>query len=311
MATATARTQPGHIDARVPPVGVIAANPAQIPTAALTVDVEDYFQVEAFKGVIAKSDWESMSPRVEGNTGRVLDLFAKAGVNGTFFVLGWVAERFPNVVRRIQEAGHEVASHGYNHQLAYSQNRDVFRDDVRRAKTVLEGITGKPVRGYRAPTFSIRRDVWWVYDVLAEEGYDYSSSLYPVSHDLYGIPDAPTSPFRPTASAILEIPLSTTKILGRNFPCSGGGYFRLLPYGFSRWCINRVMQSQGAYVFYCHPWEFDAGQPRINAGAKSRFRHYTNIASMEDRVSRLLREFRWNRMDSVFQRDLDNATRVD
>lgn len=307
MTTTAARKPSRMADAEMPPAGIAMADGARRAVGALTVDVEDYFQVEAFKGVIDRTAWERMPPRVEANTQRLIDLFAKAGAKGTFFVLGWVAERFPQVVRRIHEAGHEVASHGHGHQLAHSQDEEAFRDDVRRAKGIIEAITGTKLRGYRAPTFSIGQKNWWAYDVLAEEGYDYSSSLYPVSHDLYGMPNAPTTPFRPTGSGILEIPLSTTRLLGRNIPCSGGGYFRLLPYSVSRWCITRVMQGESSYIFYCHPWEFDVDQPRIDAGAKSRFRHYTNIASMEGRVSRLLRDFRWGRMDSVFQRELDSS----
>jgi polysaccharide deacetylase family protein (PEP-CTERM system associated) len=275
---------------------------------ALTVDVEDYFQVEAFKGVISNDSWDNIPTRVEANTQRLLDMFAQADIKATFFVLGWVAERHPEIVRRIHAAGHEVGSHGYAHQLAHLQSRDIFRDDIQRSKRLLEDISGERVKGYRAPTFSVRRSNWWAYDVLAEEGYDYSSSLYPVSHDLYGTPDAPIAPFHPTESGLLEIPLSTMKIGGRNLPCSGGGYFRLLPYAVSQWCIERSLaQRRSPFVFYCHPWEFDAGQPRIQAGAKSRFRHYTNIARMQGRVARLFEDFRWNRMDHVFARELDKV----
>jgi polysaccharide deacetylase family protein (PEP-CTERM system associated) len=313
MATNAFREQGGGAPAAgsVPSHRPTASRAAQAPAGALTVDVEDYFQVEAFKGVIDRNRWESMPVRVEENTQRLLDLFAEAGVSGTFFVLGWVAERFPGLARRIAEAGHEVASHGYAHQLAHLQTPDVFRDDVRRARKLLEDASGQPVRGYRAPTFSLRKENWWAYDVLAEEGYDYSSSLYPVSHDLYGMPDAPTVPFRPTASRLVEIPLSTTRLFRRNIPCSGGGYFRLMPYAWSRWCINRVSGESGsAYVFYCHPWEFDLGQPRIKAGFKSSFRHYTNIGRMHGRVSRMLKEFNWDRMDRVFSHELDKSARA-
>lgn len=271
---------------------------------AITVDVEDYFQVEAFKDVIRASDWDSFAPRVEQNTHRLIALFAKANVKGTFFVLGWVAERFPALVREIHDAGHEVASHGFAHQRANQQTTEEFRSDIRRAKAHLEDLTGARVNGYRAPTFSIGRENWWAYDVLAEEGYRYSSSLYPVSHDLYGVPDAPTTPFQPTRSPLVEIPLSTVKLFGKNMPCSGGGYFRLLPYALSRWCISRVT-NDSRHIFYCHPWEFDPDQPRIAAGRKSRFRHYTNIARMHGRVERLLSEFSWDRMDRVFAREID------
>jgi len=269
---------------------------------AMTIDVEDYFQVEAFKGVITRSNWETTPMRVEANTDLLLQLLSDAGVSATFFVLGWVAERLPAVVQRIAAAGHEIASHGSEHERADHQAPGVFRDDVTRAKAVLEDQSGARVRGYRAPTFSIGRDNWWVYDVLGEAGYDYSSSLYPIAHDLYGVPDAPRVPFRPTSSPLLEIPMTTVKLLGRNIPCSGGGYFRLLPYGFSRWALDRVNNHEGrAGIFYCHPWEFDAGQPRIEAAStKSKLRHYTNIASMPSRLKRLLKDFSWDRMDNVF-----------
>jgi polysaccharide deacetylase family protein (PEP-CTERM system associated) len=272
---------------------------------ALTIDVEDYFQVEAFKGTIGDANWESMPMRVDRNTQRLIEKLSRARVKGTFFVLGWIAERYPHIVRKIHTAGHEIASHGYAHQLAHAQSKAVFRDDVRKAKGILEDICGEKVRGYRAPTFSVRRDNWWAYDVLAEEGYDYSSSLYPVSHDLYGTPDAPTTPFHPTASRLVEIPLSTIKLGRRNFPCSGGGYFRLLPYAASRWALRTSLeQRQSPLVFYCHPWEFDSRQPDLRAGMKSRFRHYTNIGLMPRRLSRLLRDFSWGRMDQVFAREL-------
>lgn len=278
------------------------------PLNALTVDVEDYFQVEAFKDVIAGDSWDSMPARVDANTQLLLEMFAKSDVKATFFVLGWVAQRHPDVVRKIHAAGHEVASHGYAHQPAHLQSKEAFRDDVRRSKALLEDISGERVRGYRAPTFSIGRRNWWAYDVLSEEGYGYSSSLYPVSHDLYGTPDAPTSPFRPTQSDLLEIPLSTMKIGRRNLPCSGGGYFRLLPYPVSRWCIERSLaQRRSPLVFYCHPWEFDVGQPRIRGRYKSRFRHYTNIGRMQGRVARLFEDFRWNRMDKVFAGEFEKT----
>jgi polysaccharide deacetylase family protein (PEP-CTERM system associated) len=277
---------------------------------AFTVDVEDYYQVEAFKGVIDSASWDRMPSRVDRNTDRLLGLFDKAGAKATFFVLGWIAERHPGLVRRIVAEGHELGSHGYAHQLAHLQSEDVFRDDVRKAKHILEDLGGVPVRGYRAPTFSIRRENWWAYDVLSEEGYAYSSSLYPVAHDLYGMPEAPVTAFRPQQSSLVELPLSTFRIGKRNLPCSGGGYFRLLPYAISRRCIDRSLEQRRApYIFYCHPWEFDPEQPRIDAGWKSRFRHYTNISRMESRVSRLLRAYSWGRMDQVFASDLSNAAR--
>lgn len=268
---------------------------------AFTIDVEDYFQVEAFRGVVDPQSWESRPARVDENTQRVLELLAGHGAKATFFVLGWVAQRHPQLVRRIGEGGHEVASHGYAHERAHTQSPEVFRADVRRARELLEDIAGVQVKGYRAPTFSIGPANLWAYDILGEEGYAYSSSLYPVSHDLYGAPDAPTSPFRPRSAGVLEIPLTTASVLGRNIPCSGGGYFRLMPYGISRWCMARARQQRRSpIVFYCHPWEFDPEQPRIPAGLKSRFRHYTNLGKMQSRVARLLTERQWNRMDHVF-----------
>jgi len=269
---------------------------------AMSIDVEDYFQVEAFKGVIRRSDWDGAPVRVDASTDRILGLMSQAGVQGTFFVLGWVAERFPELVRRIAAEGHEVASHGYEHQRADGQSRDEFRDDVKRAKDLLEDICGAPVRGYRAPTFSIGRKNWWAYEVLSECGYDYSSSIYPVKHDLYGMIDAPRTPFKPTDAPIIEIPMTTVRLFGRNFPCSGGGYFRLLPYSVSKAALRYAnIVERHSCVFYCHPWEFDTGQPRVMAaGAKARFRHYTNIAATEGRFKRLLRDFSWNRMDKIF-----------
>jgi polysaccharide deacetylase family protein (PEP-CTERM system associated) len=275
---------------------------------AFSVDVEDYFQVEAFKGVVDRKSWETRPSRVEANTDRVLGILDAAGVRATFFVLGWVAERFPKLVLRLQAHGHELASHGYGHELASEQGRDSFRQDVRRAKAVLEDCAGVRVRGFRAPTFSIGRENWWAYEILAEEGYAYSSSIYPVAHDLYGTPDAPRTPFRPVPrGGFVEIPIATARRFGRNRPCGGGGYFRLRPYALSRRYIDRVNRADGmACVFYCHPWEFDPAQPRFrDAPLKSRLRHYLNLGAMEARVSRLLREFAWGRIDEIFCPALD------
>jgi polysaccharide deacetylase family protein (PEP-CTERM system associated) len=270
---------------------------------AFSVDVEEYFQVEAFKSIVDRASWDGRPSRLVESTDRVLRLLEAADVRGTFFVLGWVAERFPALVRRIQAGGHEIASHGHAHEPARLQTRNEFRDDVRRAKQTLENCTGTRVRGYRAPTFSIGKENWWAYEVLAEEGYDYSSSIYPVAHDLYGMPSAPRTPFHPIrASEFLEIPVATVRLLARNRPCGGGGYFRLMPYALSRWCMLRVNRvDRISCVFYCHPWEFDPDQPRLrHAPLKSRFRHYLNIGHMEHRVSRLLRDFSWGRMDEVY-----------
>jgi polysaccharide deacetylase family protein (PEP-CTERM system associated) len=272
---------------------------------AFSVDVEDYFQVEAFKSVIHSADWDRQPSRVAGNTDRMLELLEAADVRATFFVLGWVAERFADVVSRIEAHGHEVASHGYSHQRVHAQTASEFRQDIRHAKKLLEDIVGKNVRGFRAPTFSIDRRNWWAYEVLAEEGYEYSSSIYPISHDLYGMESAPRTPFRPLGSgAFLEIPVATVRLLSKNRPCAGGGYFRLLPYDLSRWCMRRVNRVDGMpCVFYCHPWEIDVDQPRIaQAPLKSRFRHYLNTGKMAGRIARLLRDFSWGRIDEIYLR---------
>jgi polysaccharide deacetylase family protein (PEP-CTERM system associated) len=269
---------------------------------ALTVDVEDYFQVQAFAASISRDDWEGMPRRVERNTERLLEVFAEAGAKATFFTLGWVAERHPRLIRRIVAEGHELASHGYSHRRADSQTRAEFRDDVARAKAILEDAGGVAVRGYRAATFSIGPKNWWAFEVLAETGHAYSSSIYPIAHDLYGMPECSRAAFREQRSGIVEIPLTTVRCFGRNLPCSGGGYFRLLPYGFTRWAMRRVNRIDGLpCIFYMHPWEIDPGQPRQNqAPLKSRLRHYTNLGATEARLRRLLREFRWGRMDQAF-----------
>jgi polysaccharide deacetylase family protein (PEP-CTERM system associated) len=272
---------------------------------AMTCDVEDYFQVQAFAGHIARESWDTMASRVERNTGRVLDLFARHGVHATFFTLGWVAERHKDLIRRIVAEGHELASHGMEHRPVYSQTPDEFRADVRRTKAILEDIGGKTVSGYRAASFSITEKTFWAFDVLAEEGYRYSSSIYPVRHDLYGIPDAPRFAFRPGDRKLLEVPMSTVAMFGRNLPCSGGGYFRLLPYAVSRWGFRQVnARDRQPAIFYFHPWEIDPDQPRQHhAPLKSRFRHYLNLHRMEDRLGRLLRDFAWDRMDRIYLED--------
>jgi len=269
----------------------------------MSIDVEDYFQVEAFKSVIPPDAWDGYPSRVVGNTHHVMELLSAAGTKGTFFVLGWVAQRFPELVSEIAGRGHEVGCHGFDHERVQAQGPQKFRGDVHRAKATLEDISGKPVRGYRAPTFSINDKNWWSYDILADEGFNYSSSVYPIAHDLYGMPDAPRGAFYPlTGSAFREIPISTVRFSGRNYPAGGGGYFRLLPYAVSRMGIRHVNQKAGMpSIFYCHPWEFDTEQPRIkSAPLKSRIRHYMNISAMSGRFSRLLQDFRWGRMDDIF-----------
>lgn len=279
------------------------------PVNAMSVDVEDYFQVQAFFGTIARDDWDRMPSRVERNTDRLLALFGEHRVKATFFTLGWVAERHPGLIRRIVAEGHELASHGWDHSRADSQTPDAFRQDIRRTKRLLEDLGGVEVIGYRAATFSIGPKNRWAFGVLGEEGYRYSSSLYPIKHDLYGDTSAPRVPFRPDGLPILEIPLTTASWFGRNVPCSGGGYFRLLPYGFSRMNMRRVNRQEARpCIFYFHPWEIDPGQPRQQGiPAKSRVRHYTNLAAMEGRLGRLLREFAWDRMDRVFGSELRGA----
>ena len=278
------------------------ASPRQIVNA-MTVDVEDYFQVQALAEHFPRSLWDKQSTRVGQNTDRVLSLFADFGVKATFFTLGWVAERHKPLIRRIVDDGHELASHGYDHVRADQQDHAAFRADIRRTKQILEDASGSCVRGYRAATFSIGKSNLWAFEVLADEGYAYSSSIYPIRHDFYGMPDAPRYPFRPLAKPdFLEVPISTIRIAGRNLPCGGGGYFRLLPYTYSKWAIHKINRREGkASVLYFHPWEIDADQPRPQSiGLKSRLRHYTNLAGMEARLSRLLRDFRWDRMDRIF-----------
>ncbi len=270
---------------------------------AMSVDVEDYFQVQAFADKVDRDAWESQESRVERNTEAVLALFAESGVTATFFTLGWVAERHPALIRRIVDAGHELASHGYAHIRADSQTADAFRADIRRTKGLLEDTGGVPVRGYRAATFSIGEGNLWAFDVLAEEGYAYSSSIYPVVHDYYGMPRAPRFAFYPRqAGGIEEYPVTTLRFGSRNLPCGGGGYFRLLPYTMSRWAMKRVNTTdRRPCIFYFHPWEIDPGQPRMaGISAKTRFRHYTNLDRMAGRLRHLCRDFAWDRMDRVF-----------
>ncbi|WP_426955489.1 XrtA system polysaccharide deacetylase [Muricoccus radiodurans] len=275
------------------------------PCNAMSVDVEDWFQVQAFAQAIRREDWDSLASRVEENTNRVLDAFAAAGVRATFFCLGWVAERQPVLIRRIVAAGHELASHGYGHEQVDAIGEAAFRADIRRARRVLEDAGGVAVTGYRAPTFSIGPRTPWAHAVLAEEGHRYSSSVFPVRHDLYGAPDAPRGPHRPRPDGVVELPMTTVRAggdrRGRNLPCAGGGWFRLMPYPLFRFGLRRVNRTEGrAGIFYFHPWEVDPGQPRVAAGRLSRFRHYTGLSRMEGRLERLLRDFSWGRMDEVF-----------
>ena len=273
-------------------------------TNALTIDVEDYFQVSAFAPCIARSEWDTRECRVERNVGRILEMLDRHQVKATFFTLGWIAERYPELVREMARRGHEVASHGYAHQRASDQSRTDFLDDITRAKAILESLSGQEVRGYRAPSFSIGTGNLWAFDCLVEAGYRYSSSIYPIKHDHYGIPDAPRF-MHEVRPSLAEIPATTIRAFSRNWPASGGGYFRLMPYALSRHLLQRVNeQDQSAAVFYFHPWELDPQQPRVaGASAKARFRHYLNLDRMEARLDRLLGDFRWGRMDSVFLKD--------
>ena len=268
---------------------------------AMTIDVEDYFQVSAFAPYIARSEWGDRECRVERNVGRLLEILATHDTKATFFTLGWIAERYPELIRRIVREGHELASHGYGHQRASDLSEAEFFDDISRAKDILEDIGGCAVSGYRAPSFSIGTANLWAFDCLSRAGYRYSSSIYPIRHDHYGMPDAPRFAYR-VKPELLEVPITTLRVFNRNLPSSGGGYFRLLPYPVSRWMIKRVHEiDQQAAIFYCHPWEFDVGQPRIaGIDAKTRFRHYVNIDRMEDRLAGLLADFKWGRMDDIF-----------
>jgi len=273
---------------------------------AMSIDVEDYFQVSAFAPHIRREDWDSLPCRVERNVDVILGLLDEAGSKATFFTLGWIAERYPQVVRRIVDNGHELASHGYGHQRASDLTPEQFRDDIVRAKSILEHLGGVAVRGYRAPSFSINRNNWWAVEELENAGYVYSSSIYPVKHDHYGMPDAPRFPNRPNGeSGILELPPTTFPLLGRNLPAAGGGWFRLLPYQMSRWMLRRVnAQDQAPCMFYFHPWEIDPEQPRQHGiSAKTRFRHYVNLQRMPGRMRQLLNDFEWDRVDRVFLAD--------
>lgn len=269
---------------------------------SLTIDVEDYFQVSALAPHFPRSTWDAVPCRVERNVDRILTLLDGHGAHATFFTLGWVAERYPLLVRRIVGSGHEVASHGYAHERASALGHKAFSADITLAKAVLEDITGQPVAGYRAPSFSIGKSNLWAHDCIAEAGYSYSSSVYPVKHDHYGIPDAPRFPWR-LDNGLIEIPVTTMRLLGRNWPAGGGGYFRLLPYAVSRWQIERVNRDdRRPAIFYFHPWEIDPGQPRVaEATAKTRFRHYINLDRTEARLGRLLSDFTWGRADRVFR----------
>jgi len=269
---------------------------------AMTVDVEDYFQVSAFERHVDKETWDSIPTRIEANVDRILQLFDSRQVKATFFTLGWVAERHPEMTRRIVTEGHELASHGWEHIRVTRQNPEQFRADVVKTKLVLEDIGGQAVNGYRAASYSIGASNLWALDELAEAGYLYSSSIVPIIHDLYGMPEAPRFAFSAAKDRLLEVPITTIQLAGRNINCGGGGWFRLFPYAFSRWALKRVNQGeQQPGIFYFHPWEIDPGQPRPDGlSVKTRFRHYLNLDRTYDRLERLLDDFRWGRMDDIF-----------
>ncbi|HXD02258.1 MAG TPA: XrtA system polysaccharide deacetylase [Novosphingobium sp.] len=268
---------------------------------ALSVDVEEWFQVGAFERVIARDEWDGLASRVEDNCARILDLFAGAGVSATFFTLGWIAERHPALVRRIHEAGHEIASHGWDHARVFTLGAKAFAADLERSRKALEDAAGAPVRGYRAPSFSIDARTPWAFAVLAEQGYAYSSSVAPVVHDHYGWREAPRFAFRPLAdSALVELPVTTAEFGGRRLAAGGGGFFRVLPYGFTRAAIRQVNGLGQPAVFYFHPWEIDPAQPRVgHAPLRSRLRHYTGLARMAGKLERLTGEFAWGRVDAA------------
>lgn len=268
---------------------------------ALSVDIEDWFQVGAFERTIARSDWDTLQSRVEANTDAVIDLFAAADVKATFFTLGWVAKRKPALMRRIVAGGHEVASHGWDHRRVFTMTCDEFRRDLDRTRKTLEDATGHAVSGYRAPSFSIDARTPWAHDVLGDAGYTYSSSVAPVVHDHYGWPGSPRYAWRPNAEGdLIELPVTTARLAGRTLAAGGGGFFRLLPYGFSRRAIAQANAAGQPAVFYFHPWEIDPDQPRVeDAPLRSRLRHYTNLGGMAAKLERIMVAFRWGRVDAV------------
>lgn len=271
---------------------------------ALTIDVEDYFQVAALAEAVRREDWHSMEYRVEANTHRLLELLDRHNTRATFFTLGWVAEKSPQLVRDIQKAGHEVASHGYSHQLIYNQTPEIFREETRRSKQILEDITGEPITGYRAASYSITSQSRWALDILAEEGFVWDSSIFPVHHDRYGMPGTPRWPHRLTTDKgheLAEFPLSTLKFPGYTLPIAGGGYFRLFPYWFTRWGLGSINRQGQPFVFYLHPWEVDPSQPRLDVKWFSRFRHYNNLDVCEHRLDQLLGHFRFTPMGDVLR----------
>ena len=268
---------------------------------ALTIDVEDYFQVSAFSNIINKKNWDEKECRIEKNIDNIISILDLKKIKATFFTLGWIAERYPSMIKKILMEGHELASHGYAHEKVSEISKSDFYQDVTRAKGILEDIGGKQINGYRAPSFSIAEKNFWAMEILSETGHRYSSSIYPVKHDHYGSPNAPRFPYK-VFSELLEVPPTTVKLFGRNFPASGGGYFRLLPYSISKKMLDHVNSSENKpVVFYFHPWEIDSHQPKIsNLSIKTRFRHDKNIEKMEEKIKKLVEDFHWDRMDNIF-----------
>ena len=268
---------------------------------ALTIDVEDYFQVSAFSNIINKKNWDEKECRIEKNIDNIISILDLKKIKATFFTLGWIAERYPSMIKKILMEGHDLASHGYAHEKVSEISKSDFYQDVTRAKGILEDIGGKQINGYRAPSFSIAEKNFWAMEILSETGHRYSSSIYPVKHDHYGSPNAPRFPYK-VFSELLEVPPTTVKLFGRNFPASGGGYFRLLPYSISKKMLDHVNSSENKpVVFYFHPWEIDSHQPKIsNLSIKTRFRHYKNIEKMEEKIKKLVEDFHWDRMDNIF-----------
>jgi polysaccharide deacetylase family protein (PEP-CTERM system associated) len=280
------------------------------PVNALTVDVEDYYQVESFTDVISREDWARWESRIERNTYRLLDMFARHNVRATFFILGWIAERHPRLAREILSAGHEIACHSYDHQLIFNQGRENFRADVRRAKTLLEDITGVAIEGYRAPTYSIMERTLWALEILVEEGFRYDSSIFPIYHDRYGVPGARRFPYviYCDSGEIIEFPPSTTRLAGQNLPMTGGGYFRLLPYPIFRWGLRRINRREGqSAIFMVHAWEVDPDQPVLPGTRLNVWRHRLNLESTESRLERLLRDFRFAPVRDVLRLGMETA----
>ena len=260
----------------------------------LTIDIEDYYHVSAFESVVQRDDWGKFESRVVDNTMRILSILKAFNTKATFFVLGWVAEQYPQIVKYIEQDGHEVASHSYDHRLIYDQSKEEFREDIRKTKAILESIISNEVLGYRATSYSITEKSLWALDILVEEGFLYDSSIFPIIHDIYGIPNAKRFPhiiLDKEKNRLWEFPLSTIRLLGANVPIAGGGYFRLFPYGFTRWAIRRLNKVGHPAIVYIHPWEIDPHQPRLSGSRISRFRHYTNLDKTETRLESLLQEF--------------------